>query len=61
VVLDDRYKFVDSLDGLGVPSLAKCRKLEVLGEVVFEEGVVIDGSASFGGGEKIVVSAGVYP
>lgn len=61
VKLDDRYKFVDSLDSLGVPSLAKCEKLEVLGEVVFEDGVVIDGSASFGGGSKEVVSAGVYP
>lgn len=61
VALDDRYKFVDSLDGLGVPSLARCQKLEVLGEVVFEEGVVIDGSATFGGVEKTVVSAGVYP
>ena len=61
VKLDERYKFVDSLDGLGVPSLAKCQSLEVLGEVTFEDGVVIDGAASFGGDEKTVVSAGVYP
>ncbi|MEP4076899.1 UTP--glucose-1-phosphate uridylyltransferase [Haloferula sp.] len=60
VKLDDRYKFVDSLDSLGLPSLAKCGKLEVLGEVVFEDGVVIDGDASFGGDTKEVISAGVY-
>ncbi|MFC7337221.1 UTP--glucose-1-phosphate uridylyltransferase [Haloferula chungangensis] len=61
VALDERYKFVDALDDLGVPSLAKCDKLEVLGEVIFEDGVVIDGVASFGGEGKTVVSAGVYP
>lgn len=61
VTLDERYKFVDALDSLGVPSLAKCEKLEVLGEVVFEDGVVIDGTATFGSDEKTVVSAGVYP
>ncbi|MGB6219415.1 UTP--glucose-1-phosphate uridylyltransferase [Haloferula sp.] len=61
VKLDDRYKFVDSLEELGLPSLAKCDKLEVVGEVVFEDGVVINGQASFGGKAKEIVSAGVYP
>lgn len=57
VDLDARYKFVDSLNELGMPSLAGCDSLTVKGEVRFEDGVVIRGSASFDGE---VVSAGVY-
>lgn len=58
VKLDDRYKFVDSLPGLGMPSLAKCDTLTVEGEVRFDDGVVIDGSARF---SDETVSPGVYP
>lgn len=57
VSLDARYKFVDALQGLGMPSLAKCDSLSVNGEVRFEEGVVIEGDATFEGG---VVRAGTY-
>ena len=53
---------VDSLAGLGLPSLARCESLAVTGEVRFEDGVVIDGAASFGAeGEATVVPAGRYP
>ena len=62
VKLDDRFKFVDALDGLGVPSLLECESLEVRGDVVFGDGVVIRGSAVFdGGADGIRVPAGVYP
>lgn len=62
VQLDGRYKFVDSLDGLGMPSLARCESVVVEGEVRFEDGVVIDGSASFGSeGDSTTVPAGRYP
>jgi len=47
VSLDPRYKFVDALDQLGSPSLAACDSLTVSGEVRFEDGVVIEGDASF--------------
>ena len=49
VSLDSRYKFVDSLDALGMPSLAECDSLTVKGEVRFEDGAVIRGTASFEG------------
>lgn len=57
VSLDARYKFVDSLDQLGMPSLSGCDSLTVSGEVRFEDGVVIRGSASF---EDEVVPAGEH-
>ncbi|BCX50194.1 UTP--glucose-1-phosphate uridylyltransferase [Haloferula helveola] len=55
VKLDDRYKFVDSLASLGVPSLAKCNSLTVTGEVRFEDGAVVEGDAVFDGSEDPVV------
>lgn len=62
VKLDDRYKFVDALDSLGVPSLVDCDVLEVRGAVHFEPGVVVRGAAVFeGGDEGLKVPAGVYP
>ena len=48
--LDGRYKLVEALDQLvpnGVPSLVKCNKLVVKGNVVFGEGVILEGSCSF--------------
>jgi hypothetical protein len=61
VKLDDRYKFVDAIDALGVPSLAGCDTLTVSGEVRFEQGVVIAGSVAFEGSDgPLVVAAGRY-
>lgn len=61
VKLDDRYKFVDALDALGVPSLAKCDTLTVIGGVSFEPGVEVVGSAIFDGAAgPSAVSAGRY-
>lgn len=57
VDLDARYKFVDALEGLGRPSLAKCDSLTVKGEVRFEDGVIVEGQATFDGG---VVHPGTY-
>jgi len=62
VQLDARYKFVDSLAALGMPSLARCESVAIEGEVCFEDGVVVEGAASFGKeGERTVVPAGRYP
>ena len=55
VKLDDRYKFVDSLESLGVPSLSKCDSLTVTGEVRFEDGAVVEGDAVFDGSENPIV------
>jgi len=65
VKLDDRYKFVDAMDTLipnGVPSLKKCNKLTIKGEVEFEAGVVVTGDVTFSNGSegKKVVAAGTY-
>lgn len=57
VDLDARYKFVDSLEDLGMPSLVGCESLTIKGAVRFEPGVVLKGSQSF---EDEVVAAGVY-
>jgi UDP-N-acetylglucosamine pyrophosphorylase len=52
VDLDPRYRFVDALDGLGAPSLARCGSLTVRGEVRFRDGaqvvgdVVVDGTGA---------------
>lgn len=63
VKLDDRYKFVDALDSLGMPSLKRCDELVVEGEVRFSDGVEVVGAARFGdGGEGVAhVEPGVYP
>jgi hypothetical protein len=62
VVLDDRYRLVDALDRLGVPSLAVCRQLMVEGPVRFTEGVVVEGEVVFrnSGTAEWVVPPGVY-
>lgn len=45
--LSDEYKMVDSLEGLGMPSLLKAKKLKVSGPVRFTDGVTIVGEVSF--------------
>lgn len=62
VELDERYRLVDGLDRLGVPSLAGCRKLVVEGAVRFTAGVVVEGEVIFRnpGAEEWPVPAGTY-
>jgi UDP-N-acetylglucosamine pyrophosphorylase len=58
VKLDDSYKLVDSLEALGVPSLAACEEVSVQGPVSFSAGVVLKGRVAFSappGGVKSVV------
>jgi UDP-N-acetylglucosamine pyrophosphorylase len=45
--LSDEYKMVDSLEGLGLPSLVNAHKLTVRGPVRFADGVKIIGNVSF--------------
>ena len=47
VSLSDEYKLVDSLEGLGVPSLIDAKKLVISGPVRFSDGVKIVGEVSF--------------
>ena len=47
VSLSDEYKLVDSLEGLGVPSLKKAEKISINGPVRFTENVTIVGDVSF--------------
>ncbi|MGB2402369.1 MAG: UTP--glucose-1-phosphate uridylyltransferase [Akkermansiaceae bacterium] len=47
VSLSEEYKLVDSLEGLGVPSLVEAKKLVISGPVRFSDGVKIVGSVSF--------------
>jgi len=60
--LSDEYKMVDSLEGLGLPSLIKAEKLTVRGPVRFADGVTIVGDVSFinGNGETKWVAGGKY-
>lgn len=60
--LSDEYKMVDSLEGLGMPSLLKAEKLTVSGPVRFADGVTIVGSVSFTNesGETKWVAGGTY-
>ena len=62
ISLSKEYKLVDSLDGLGVPSLIKCDSLKVSGLVHFEDGVVIEGDVAFENtdAERKSISAGLY-
>lgn len=62
VKFSDEYKLVDALDGLGQPSLIGADELRVSGPVVFEEGVVIEGSVGFVNetAEAKTVAAGTY-
>lgn len=48
VSLDARYKFVDSLDALGVPSLKHATSLKVTGEHVFRPGEELRGDVVVG-------------
>lgn len=45
--LDSNYKIVDSLEGLGIPSLIDAKKLTIRGGIRFTEGVKIVGEVSF--------------
>lgn len=47
VQLSDEYKLVDSLEGLGTPSLKAATKISITGAVRFAENVKIKGSVSF--------------
>lgn len=58
VELDPRFRMVDALDELGLPSLRGCRRLRVAGAVRFEPGVVLEGEVTVRGDG--VVKAGVY-
>merc|ERR1712050_192342 len=65
VKLDDRYKFVDTMDTLipdGPPSLQYCTKLTVKGECMFEKGVTCKGECTFSnaGDGKKTIAAGTY-
>ena len=60
--LSNEYKMVDSLEGLGVPSLIAARKLTVQGPVRFADGVTIIGDVSFTNesGETKWIAGGKY-
>ncbi len=60
--LSDEYKLVDSLEGLGVPSLIEADKLAVSGPVRFSDGVKIVGDVSFinESGETKWIASGTY-
>lgn len=62
VKLDDSYKLVDAIEGLGNPSLLACKQLEVEGPVVFADGVVLTGRVAFRApeGSPKIVPAGTY-
>jgi UTP--glucose-1-phosphate uridylyltransferase len=60
--LSDEYKMVDSLEGLGMPSLVGAKKLTVNGPVRFADGVTICGKVSFTNesGETKWIAGGKY-
>ncbi len=60
--LSDEYKMVDSLEGLGMPSLVKAGKFTVRGPVRFADGVSIVGDVTFlnESGETKWVAGGIY-
>ena len=60
--LSDEYKMVDSLEGLGMPSLLNADRLKVEGPVRFADGVAIFGDVSFinRSGETKWVAGGKY-
>ena len=62
IELSDEYKLVDSLEGLGMPSLVKAGKLSVSGPVRFADGVSIVGDVSFvnESGETKWIAGGTY-
>jgi UDP-N-acetylglucosamine pyrophosphorylase len=44
VVMDDGYKLVDAIEGIGMPSLIACDRLEIKGPVRFADGVILEGN-----------------
>ncbi len=60
VKLDDSYKLVDAIEGLGTPCLEGCEEISVSGPLSFAEGVVLKGKVGFKASEPRVVAAGVY-
>jgi len=60
--LSGEYKLVDSLEGLGMPSLIEAKKLKVQGPVRFADGVAIVGNVSFinESGETKWIAGGRY-
>ena len=62
IALSEEYKMVDSLEGLGVPSLLKADKLSISGPVRFSDGVKIVGDVSFlnESGETKWIAGGTY-
>ena len=62
LALSEDYKMVDSLEGLGVPSLLKADKLSISGPVRFSDGVSIVGDVSFlnESGETKWIAGGTY-
>ena len=62
ITLSEDYKMVDSLQGLGVPSLLKADKLSISGPVRFSDGVKIVGDVSFlnESGETKWIAGGTY-
>ena len=62
ISLSDEYKLVDSLEGLGVPSLLEAKKLTISGPVRFSDGVKIVGNVSFTNesGETKWIAGGTY-
>lgn len=62
ISLSDEYKLVDSIEGLGVPSLIGCKSLEISGPVQFAPGVVIEGSVKIENTspETAVIPAGTF-
>lgn len=62
ISLSDEYKLVDSIEGLGVPSLIGCKSLEINGPVQFAPGVIIAGRVVIENSrpETAVIPAGTY-
>jgi hypothetical protein len=53
---------MDAIEGIGMPSLIGCDRLEIKGPVRFAEGVVVEGKVAFENASTSAceVSAGVY-
>ena len=62
VVLSEEYKLVDSLEGLGSPSLKEAIKVTISGPVRFTENVKIKGTVSFTNEDQTTkwVASGTY-
>jgi len=62
VILPDSWKLVDAIEGLEIPSLIDCERLEIRGPVIFEPGVRISGRVTIEAADGAVktVAAGSY-